>query len=51
MQFTEVISVAGYAIEAVGVLVVIVGSGISSGKFITTFNKLPGGSAYRVYRR
>ncbi|WP_116473329.1 DUF1622 domain-containing protein [Zobellella maritima] len=51
MEFTEVISVAGYAIEAVGVLVVIVGSIISSVMFIRTFRQLPEGAAYRTYRR
>ncbi|MGB5438213.1 MAG: DUF1622 domain-containing protein [Gammaproteobacteria bacterium] len=51
MEFTEMISVAGYAIEAVGVLVVITGSCTSSVVFIRTFRKLPEGAAYRTYRR
>jgi uncharacterized membrane protein len=51
MQFTEVISIAGYAIEAVGVLVVVVGSCVSSVIFIRTFRNLPEGIAYRTYRR
>ncbi len=51
MQFTEIISIAGYAIEAVGVLVVVVGSCISSVVFIRTFRDLPEGIAYRIYRR
>lgn len=51
MQFTEIISVAGYAIEAVGVLVVVVGSCISSVIFARTFRSLPEGTAYRIYRR
>src|SRR5210317_1682339 len=51
MQFTEVISVAGYAIEAVGVLVVVVGSCVSSVIFARTFRQLPEGIAYRTYRR
>ena len=51
MQFTEIISIAGYSIEAVGVLVVIVGSCISSIVFIRTFRNLPEGIAYRTYRR
>ncbi len=51
MQFTEVISIAGYAIEAVGVLVIVVGSCIASVAFIRSFRKLPEGSAYRTYRR
>ena len=51
MKFTEVISISGYAIEAVGVLVVIVGSCISSIEFIRSFRQLPEGAAYRTYRR
>ena len=51
MQFTEFISIAGYTIEAVGVLVVVVGSCISSVVFIRTFRNLPEGIAYRAYRR
>lgn len=51
MQFTEIISIAGYAIEAVGVLVVIVGSCISSIVFIRTFRELPEGIEYKTYRR
>lgn len=51
MQFAEIISIAGYAIEAVGVLVVVVGSCISSVVFIRTFRNLPEGLAYRTYRR
>ena len=45
MQFTEVISIAGYAIEAVGVLVVVVGSCVSSIIFARTFRNLPEGIA------
>jgi uncharacterized membrane protein len=51
MQFTEVISLAGYAIEAVGVFVVVLGSCVSSVAFIRTFRQLPEGVAYRTYRR
>ena len=51
MQFVEVISIAGYAIEAVGVLVVVLGSCISSAAFVRTFRDLPDGLAYRTYRR
>ena len=51
MKFTEIISVAGYAIEAVGVLVVVVGSCVASFVFIRTFRQLPEGSAYTTYRR
>ncbi len=51
MTFTEIISIAGYAIEAVGVLVIVVGSCLSSVAFIRTFRQLPEGIAYRTYRR
>jgi len=51
MKFTEIISVAGYAIEAVGVLVIIVGSCIASAAFIRTFRQLPEGNGYATYRR
>lgn len=51
MQFTDIISIAGYAIEAVGVLIIVTGSCISSVAFIGTFRKLPEGLAYKTYRR
>lgn len=51
MQFTEIISFAGYAIEAVGVLVVLIGSCIATIVFIRSFRQLPEGVAYRTYRR
>ena len=51
MQFIEIISVAGYAIEAVGVLVVVIGSSVSLFFFLSTFRKLPDGLAYVTYRR
>ncbi len=51
MEFTEIISIAGYAIEAVGVLVVIIGSIASSATFIRSFRQLPENVAYHTYRR
>lgn len=51
MQFVEIISVAGYAIEAVGVLVVVIGSCISSATFMHSYRKLPAGVAYTSFRR
>ncbi len=51
MQFTEIISFAGYAIEAIGVLVVMLGSCVSSVAFLRTFRTLPEGIAYKTYRR
>ncbi len=51
MDFKEIISIAGYGIEAIGVLVIIVGSAISSFRFLSEFWKQPEGVAYRSYRR
>ena len=51
MQFTEIISLTGYAIEAAGILVVVMGSCVSSVGFIRTFRDLPEGIAYRTLRR
>ena len=51
MKFTEIISIAGYGIEAIGVLVVVIGTVISSIIFIRTFRRLPEGVAYSTYRR
>jgi len=51
MQFTEVISITGYAIEAAGILVVVMGSCVSSVVFVRTFRHLPEGIAYRTLRR
>ena len=51
MQFTQIMSVAGYAIEAVGVFVIILGSMVCSAAFIRSFRRLPEGAAYRTYRQ
>jgi uncharacterized membrane protein len=51
MKFTEIISNCGYAIEAIGVLVIVIGSIIASVTFIRAFRQLPDGVAYRTYRR
>lgn len=51
MQFTEIISIAGYAIEAIGALVILVGSGIASLQFIRTYRLAPEGEAYTSFRR
>lgn len=50
-EFVEVITIAGYAIEAFGVLVVIIGSCISTSAFLQTYRKLEEGVAYRKYRK
>ena len=51
MDFKELISVAGYGIETIGVLVIVAGSAVSSFRFLSHFRKEPEGSAYRIYRR
>ena len=51
MEFTEIISIAGYAIEALGVLVVVFGTMLSSVTFIRSYRQLPEGVGYRTYRR
>jgi uncharacterized membrane protein len=51
MSFIDTITVAGYAVEAVGVFVVILGSCVASGNFLKSFRSLPEGEAYRKYRR
>lgn len=51
MKFTELISTAGYAIEAVGVLVIVVGTILASVAFVRSYRRLPEGVAYRAYRR
>ena len=51
MQFTEIISYAGYAIESVGVFVVILGSTFASLAYLRSFRRLPEGIAYQNFRR
>ena len=51
MNFIEIISLAGYSIEAFGVFIVIIGSILSSVSFLRTYQKLPEGIAYKTYRR
>jgi uncharacterized membrane protein len=51
MQFPETISLAGYAIEAVGVFVIVLGSCVSSIAFVRAFRQMPEGIAYLTYRR
>ena len=47
----ELISVAGFVIEAVGVVVIIAGSAYSSLRFLFDFRKQEKGTAYRVFRQ
>ena len=51
MQFTEVITLAWFVIEATGVFVIILGACISSIIFIRTYRHLPENVAYKKYRR
>jgi uncharacterized membrane protein len=51
MDFKELISVTGYGIETIGVLIIVTGSAVSSFRFLSNFYKAPEGSAYRIYRR
>lgn len=51
MQFTEIISIAGYAIEAIGVLVILLGSAIASFGFLRTYRHTVTGEAYTTFRR
>ncbi len=51
MDYKELISIAGYGIETIGVLVIIIGSAVSSFRFLSTFGKEAEGVAYGVFRR
>lgn len=51
MQFTETISLIGYTIEAVGVLVIVVGTLVSSFTFLGSYRRLAEGLAYKTYRQ
>ena len=51
MDFKELISIAGYGIETIGVLVIIAGTVMSSYRFISTYRQEPEGFAYDVLRR
>jgi len=51
MEFNEIISIAGYGIESIGVLIIIGGSAVSSLRFLSHFSKEPEGFAYSILRR
>ena len=51
MGYKDLISIAGYGIETIGVLVIIAGSAVSSFRFLSNFSKEADGVAYGVYRR
>jgi uncharacterized membrane protein len=51
MTFFDAISAAGYMIEAVGVLIIVAGSVVSSVVFVLSFRQQTGDLRYRAYRR
>ena len=51
MDFKDIISVAGYGIEAVGVLVIVAGCVAASLRFLSCYRTQEEGVAYRAYRR
>ena len=51
MQFTDMISISGYIIEAAGVLVIILGSLISTIRFVLNLKRPSPGEAYLLFRR
>lgn len=51
MEFKAIISVAGYSIETVGVVIMILGSALSSLRFLAHYRDHPEGVAYDTYRR
>ena len=51
MDFKEIITVAGYGIESIGVLIVVAGSVVSSIRFLRYYNTEADGVAYTLYRR
>ena len=49
--FVELISIAGYGIEAIGVLVIILGSLVASYRFLTALHKYTSENGYPVFRQ
>lgn len=50
-DFIGIIETTGLAIEFFGVLVILVGCVFSTGKFLTTFRRLPGQDSFRDFRQ
>ena len=50
MEFKQLISVIGYGIESIGVIIIIIGSLASSWQFVRYFRTEAEGVAYRKYR-
>ena len=51
IELKNIIGTAGYIIESVGVLVIVLGSIVSCVRFVKCFRKLSGDTAYREFRR
>ena len=51
MGYIELISIAGYGIETIGVLVIIAGTVMCSFRFLSKYRKEPEGIAYTELRR
>ena len=51
MDYKELISIAGYGIETIGVLIIIAGSVVSSFHFLLNFRKESDEAAYDILRR
>lgn len=51
MNFSEIISIIGYSIEAFGVLIVLLGSIVSTYTYVKTFKQLEEAKAYHTYKR
>lgn len=51
MNFTEIISITGYSIEAVGVLVIAIGIIFASVRFLFPTSTAPEGDIYNNYRK
>ena len=49
-HFRHIIEIIGFAIDGAGVLVVVLGALIATGRFLTQRPKVPG-EGYRVYRQ
>ena len=50
-NFIHIITIAGYSIEAFGVLVVIIGSFVATAKFVANWRKSGNANGYNTYRQ
>ena len=51
MGFVETVSIVGYCIEAIGVIVVVIGSLASSYRYVATVRNSSPGQAYETFRQ